>query len=1679
MRKILAAFALATLMQAPAASALAVEFVTPSGNIYCWLDSNESNQALVCIIENRQGPVAAQPTRTCTGRWGHVFLLPTEGNAELRCLHGLPNTAGINALGYGRSIEFAGYRCESQTTGLTCRNRTLNGFFLSRNLQTLDNGPQQAAAPLVEGGTIRAQVADIQQQLNALGFDAGTVDGVPGPQTRGAVSSFQSELGAQVTGTLTTDQYTALFASGERPATTLVVPSETQIALPAPNNTDPFDGLNTQNITQVAQALSRLGFNTGQMTGGASRQLLAALNAFRNQNGLPSGPLGVAEQQLMLALAGQQPAAQPDVEPAELASPPQSPILQQAELSAQPVILEERVVMPVNSVAFESDYMAIAGLQLALPSQREQVVRSLMSSGRLIDFVSYEHNAWKDATQVSRATQELVDHDLPILTQASLEIASSREHMEAAFSNAVFGDGERTIELASRFDAQYVNYARFPAYRGSEVSVELDLTGLPDFSQVVVTDAEVARFEETVAGASFIFPKVYAHIDVTYFGPDETGTNLVLRGEVTSADVRGTTDTDRESNLFFNISLTDAPSQNIAPTTDLYSLMETLETDPQYERSEPLRDRQFMDGRLDLRVAGQGVRPLVLSTISSLIDNRPDLLGQEYFALGVAPELLSVSERRQLVRGTPLADGRSPFNDPFRWHQGLDAFSRRDIADRVANELRSTIEDRAFSADVPAIFTIRAGLLDYDFDAQAFPLNLNLENRSIMSQWLPGLPIQFVYEYPTDFIAPTAIEMPQDEARAFLGQFENRDSPVGYLAIEMKLPSVGDQNALLADYTNGPATGRATQPIAVEIEGLTLYADIGLTQLLHRFDTRDFQPEVQRVGGRTPHEVYQLQRPTLEQLVGRVAHASGAAGRQMLDVIAQRSPVFEAVAPEDREAFIAQIGDELLAERITDDVWVNAEMRFVQGNPNDLIMIVDIFPVFGALPRGEAFDSNGVSFSSRHSQELAAQLRSELSLDLDTLVRARWLSEFHRQRPDRIAERFQELQGNRLTRAGGGRDHVYVVARVDPVLEAVEGDENSRSFVIQTDPRMREYYILVGDVSVPGDLEIIAHEVIETTRAAPPAETSLLNVPQQTEPVVLDSLAEELLVIREAGDTLTDQDYHRLILTRWYYENRAISVGGQPRLGSFFPIGTPKPTRANIDSYLPSFRPWIAAHANALPPQLLVRLGSIPQEGVPNYLRQRHFGGAMAPSQWRRACENGVDRALRTQEPWEATSQIWENGCMYLEQAALYAQRELIVGESRSLERREPQERALNPEGYIGFRASCSVNGDDYCQPLRQALEDPLLAGKIFTFDSIFRVDQLPYVTAADRDILAAQLAGGATTMQLLVNVEAVQAYDALPPSDFNEAQMRFIDFIEPYDNSDMRLRNRPLFEHRLISGFVFDLTVESAAVFNWRDQTIVHTYETMHTFEIPDESLLGPVDTPAITLPNEPYGHDILGVRLGMTFDEADSIIRGRMDVARVLTLDPTHPDLVGYVSRSPMTSIRVYLSADERQLISLFDLPDVAEGRVLAMTRQLAFEPGQLTLEMLEPRLIAKYGEPQITERRQLGWFENGIQCNLLARDLDGRWLDESGNPAEFALGRSAAQPQFFLPHAPQDLTRERNHSEDCQMHLRAQVWDLHTGSVFVQILFDRNTFRSAVQARTEAMVGDETGLAADLEL
>ena len=105
-------------------------FRSPSGNIRCFV----AHKALYCEIDKANYRQKLQAS--CDLDW-HGFQLNAANRARSYCTSNAAYNMGTerpnNAkLAYGKSFRHGVFTCLSRTTGVTCRNRTGHGLFVSR-----------------------------------------------------------------------------------------------------------------------------------------------------------------------------------------------------------------------------------------------------------------------------------------------------------------------------------------------------------------------------------------------------------------------------------------------------------------------------------------------------------------------------------------------------------------------------------------------------------------------------------------------------------------------------------------------------------------------------------------------------------------------------------------------------------------------------------------------------------------------------------------------------------------------------------------------------------------------------------------------------------------------------------------------------------------------------------------------------------------------------------------------------------------------------------------------------------------------------------------------------------------------------------------------------------------------------------------------------------------------------------------------------------------------------------------------------------------------------------------------------------------------------------------------------------------------------------------------------------
>jgi hypothetical protein len=113
---------------------------TPSGNIQCDYGYGGSSAAyLRCGVRSGLRPPEPRPPGGCgvdSGYAGRRVFMRATGPARPEPCEGdagpFTERGVARVLAYGTNWSRAGFRCSSAFTGLTCRNRSGHGFFLSR-----------------------------------------------------------------------------------------------------------------------------------------------------------------------------------------------------------------------------------------------------------------------------------------------------------------------------------------------------------------------------------------------------------------------------------------------------------------------------------------------------------------------------------------------------------------------------------------------------------------------------------------------------------------------------------------------------------------------------------------------------------------------------------------------------------------------------------------------------------------------------------------------------------------------------------------------------------------------------------------------------------------------------------------------------------------------------------------------------------------------------------------------------------------------------------------------------------------------------------------------------------------------------------------------------------------------------------------------------------------------------------------------------------------------------------------------------------------------------------------------------------------------------------------------------------------------------------------------------------
>jgi hypothetical protein len=122
---------------------------------------------------------------------------------------------------------------------------------------------------------------------------------------------------------------------------------------------------------------------------------------------------------------------------------------------------------------------------------------------------------------------------------------------------------------------------------------------------------------------------------------------------------------------------------------------------------------------------------------------------------------------------------------------------------------------------------------------------------------------------------------------------------------------------------------------------------------------------------------------------------------------------------------------------------------------------------------------------------------------------------------------------------------------------------------------------------------------------------------------------------------------------------------------------------------------------------------------------------------------------------------------------------------------------------------------------------------------------------------------------------------------------------------------------------------------------------------------------------PEGPYGPDMAGIRLGMSFEEAEAIIRGTMQVGFVFEVERDAAQ--GIRGLQPYNSGRIFVSPDVGEAIGIFDEPPAAQGIVLGAWRRVGGLDPNLLNDDVAALLAEKYGPPARVQESRWEWGES----------------------------------------------------------------------------------------------------------
>lgn len=471
----------------------------------------------------------------------------------------------------------------------------------------------------------------------------------------------------------------------------------------------------------------------------------------------------------------------------------------------------------------------------------------------------------------------------------------------------------------------------------------------------------------------------------------------------------------------------------------------------------------------------------------------------------------------------------------------------------------------------------------------------------------------------------------------------------------------------------------------------------------------------------------------------------------------------------------------------------------------------------------------------------------------------------------------------------------------------------------------------------------------------------------------------DLLQLRLAPDSVSDSMIERMMISRFQYE--AGIRDGAPEWGRFFREPGAHLSDEVRQARLTEFRDWTMARAQAMPARLTLQLPL-----NPNADGQR----AIFENAGRSDYMNHCNRQMPAQQGQEEQAMVQSRICAYLEAAWNLPEPLLFLRDGLSLNQ------------VTGLRYDCLDDG--YCDAMHGAQSK--LAMKWPAFFDVVQMDRLPVLDAAARQRSGEQM------IELVVEVQSAAVQASYPASIWRNAVIRAHEFGRSYGYNPAGLPRDDAPEAPLL---ILQAKAVSARLID-RDSGAVLGELPLAEPALPSDDLLAMPDSMIAKV-------DVLGIRLGMSFDEADRLIREHMKVGKVLSADRNRQLSTASGALRAYGSGRIYASEAEDELIAIFDEPPSAPGKVLGLWRVLRLPKGSVDPLGLKATLAERYGEPNSIAETSLPFMAKGLtwvwrdasdrSCNEISFDFQqGLWQDENGQTDW--LPAFLKRPYFPVLHA-----------------------------------------------------------------